>query len=425
MPLITSHARLAEQYASYFTQIRPDSPLQNRINPLTSKDLIPSICNRILTTSSMLVADVAAGRSDSSALEMLIMQTTEQERERAGLTGADLIREVMDFLFGYGPLQALIEDESVSDIDGTRHFEFTIKRNGIREAIPAVFPDARTYDTFCRLVVIRNGGLINENDSHCRVTDEQYRLRINVTVPPRSLAGPTISIRRHRRKPYSMVDLMDVGMLSAENGNLIQQMAQQGKTVLFCGKGAAGKTTLLRAFIEAMPQMERVLIAESDSELYPEKPYCLMQRIKKPHEGGHTLTLRDLIADGLTMSLDTYCIGEIVGSEAAEFIRAAYSGHRCLGTIHAESACDAIDRILSLARTASQDESEDLLRRMLLRGLDYLIYLQDFRVSEIVSISNRQTEENRYALAYLWPSDQNQTTDTAFDYPFEPLVSSA
>jgi pilus assembly protein CpaF len=425
MPLITSHARLAEQYANYFIHACPDHSLQNRINPLTSKDLIPSICNRILTTNPLLVADVAAGRSDASALEMSIMQTTEMERERAGLTSADLVREVMDFLFGYGPLQSLIDDESITDIDGTRFFEFTIKRNGIREAIPSAFPDAKTYDTFCRLVVIRNGGLINENDSHCRVTDEQYRLRINVTVPPRSLSEPTISIRRHRRNPYSMSDLENVGMLSVESRLLIQQMAQQGKTVLFCGKGAAGKTTILRAFIESMPRMERVLIAESDSELYPEKPYCLMQRIKKPHEGGRTLTLRDLVADGLTMSLDTYCIGEIVGAEAAEFIRAAYSGHRCLGTIHSESACDAIDRILSLARAASPDESEELLHRMLLRGVDYLIFLQDFKVCEIVSISNKFSEENRYALVHLWPANQNQTTDTAFDYPFESLVPSA
>ena len=323
MPIISSHARVAEQYAAYFANLNARQWGKSS-NPAKGRDLISSVVNRILTDRPMLVADVAAGRSDAAALEMLIMQTTEQERERACLPGADLVREVMDFLFGYGPLQSLIDDDSVTDIDGTRHFEFTVKRNGIREAIRTAFADEKTYDTFCRLVIIRNGGMINENDSHCRVTDEQYRLRINVTVPPRSRSGPTISIRRHRRKPYRLEDLVSVGMLSEKSFELIDGMAREGKTVLFCGKGAAGKTTLLRAFIEAMPVMERVLIAESDSELYPDKPYCLMQRIKKPHEGGRALTLRDLVADGLTMSLDTYCIGEIVGGEASEFIGAAY-----------------------------------------------------------------------------------------------------
>ena len=421
MPLITSHAQLAEQYARYFVPALTGAAA-SRVNPLTSRDLIPLICNQILTGNPMLVADVAAGRSDSAALEQTIMQTAELERERAGLVNADLVRDVMDFLFGYGPLQPLIEDESISDIDGTRHFEFTVKRNGIREAIPAQFPDARTYDTFCRLVIIRNGGLINENDSHCRVTDEQHRLRINVTVPPRSLNGPTISIRRHRRKSWRLGDLERVGMLTSENRQMLASMAANGKTILFCGKGAAGKTTLMRAFIEAMPQMERVLIAESDSELYPEKPYCLMQRIKKPHEGGRALTLRDLVADGLTMSLDTYCIGEIVGGEAAEFIRAAYSGHRCLGTIHSESAADAIDRILSLARTASPDESEDLMRRMLLRGLDCLVYLQDFKVREIIAITSPETEENSHAWVPIWPAVACPAADTPFNYPFESVV---
>lgn len=422
MPLITSHALLAEQYARYFVSALPETAKPGRTTPLTARDLIPLICNQILATRPQLVADVAAGRSDSAALEQLILQTAEQERERAGLTGGDLVREVMDFLFGYGPLQPLLADETISDIDGTRHYEFTVKRNGIREAIPAQFPDARTYDTFCRLVIIRNGGLINENDSHCRVTDEQYRLRINVTVPPRSLNGPTISIRRHRRTSLRLNELEAAGMLTPENRQLLSEMAVSGRTVLFCGKGAAGKTTLLRAYIEAMPEMERVLIAESDSELYPEKPYCILQRIKKPHEGGRTLTLRDLVADGLTMSLDTYCIGEIVGGEAAEFIRAAYSGHRCLGTIHAESAADAVDRILSLARTASPEESEALLRRMLLRGLDCLVYLQDFKVCEILSCIRSGTEEKHHVWVPLWPAVTYPTADASADYPFEPVV---
>ncbi len=424
MPLITSHALVAEQFADYFSGrdalSKSSSPRQS-----TARELISSVVNRILTDRPMLVADVAAGRSDASALEMLIMQTTEQERERAGLSGADLVREVLDFLFGYGPLQQLIDDDRITDIDGTRYFEFTIKRDGVREAIQTAFADEKTYDTFCRLVIIRNGGMINENDSHCRVTDDHYRLRINVTVPPRSMSGPTISIRRHRRKPYHLEDLIMVGMLSEETCALLREMAQESKTVLFCGKGAAGKTTLLRAFIESMPVMERVLIAESDSELYPEKPYCLMQRIKKPHEGGRALTLRDLVADGLTMSLDTYCIGEIVGGEAAEFIRASYSGHRCLGTIHSESASDAVDRILSLARSASPDESEELLHRMLLRGLDYIVYLRDFKVIEIMSVHGRQIKERQDELANLWPSCPDPSADAAFGYPFEPLVPSA
>lgn len=423
MPVITSHARLAEQYGDYFTDRATAPAGQTHGGAITARDLVATVCNRILTDAPALVAEAAAGRADTAALERLIMLTTEQERERACLTGSDLVREVMDFLFGYGPLQTLIDDDSISDIDGTRHYEFTVKRNGVRETIRTSFPDARTYDTFCRLVIIRNGGLINENDSHCRVTDEQYRLRINVTVPPRSLTGPTISIRRHRRKPYRLAELTRAGMLDEENQSLIHQMAKQGKTVLFCGKGAAGKTTLLRAFIEAMPTLERVLIAESDSELYPEKPYCLMQRIKKPHEGGRPLALKDLIADGLTMSLDTYCIGEIVGAEAVEFIRAAYSGHRCLGTIHAESAGDAIDRLLSLARSASPDESEALLRRMLMRGIDHIVYLRDFKVVEIVSVNQRQAEEIAHELACIWPTDPDPSADTALDYPFEPLVS--
>ena len=107
-----------------------------------------------------------------------------------------------------------------------------------------------------------------------------------------------------------------------------------------------------------MPEMERVLIAESDSEIYPNKPYCIQHRVKKKNEGGVEMTLQDLIRDGLTMSLDTFCIGEIVGNEAWDFIKAAFSGHRSVATVHSESASGVFDRLMSLARREGCAHSE-------------------------------------------------------------------
>ncbi|MDD2534707.1 MAG: ATPase, T2SS/T4P/T4SS family [Eubacteriales bacterium] len=403
MPIVTSHVQFAEQYASYRAQ-----PLHVREGPSfefdapSLVDLIAQVCSKVLATEPALVADVAAARVERTVLENLIQRTADQESIKAGYYAADLRQQAMDFLFGYGPLQDYVDDLEVTDIDGTGPDEFTIKRRGIRQPIKVRFGSEKTYDTFCRLLIIRQGGQINENDSHCRVTDERYRLRINVTVPPRSATVPTVCIRKHRASALTLRELADQGMFPESLIPQFTTICASDQSFLICGKGASGKTTLLRAMIKAMPLLERIMVAESDSEIFPEKPYCLVQRIRKAHEGGRPVTLRDLVADGLTMSLDTYCIGEIVGDEALEFIRAAYSGHRCLATTHAESGQDALDRLLSLARPAAQGDSEISLRSMLAKGVDLIFYLRNFKLSEVIHVQPNLTPEGNYVMESIW-----------------------
>lgn len=419
MPLVTSHLQLSEKLASY----RVDHDLQKADVPLDLTEMTATVCSRILDQDPGLVADVASGRAERQALQSLISLISERENLRSRFFQSDLQQKVMDFLFGYGPLQDYILDENVSDIDGTGPDEFSFKVNGQRQPLPVTFTDTATYETFCKLVIIRNGGIINENDSHCRVTDERYRLRINVTVPPRSVRCASISIRKHRRQALSLNDLVKTGMFDQAGAALLSNLASSDASVLICGKGAAGKTTLLRAFIRSMPLLERVLIAESDCEIYPEKPYCLVQRIKKSNEGGRPVSLRDLVADGLTMSLDTYCIGEIVGEEALEFMRAAYSGHRCLATTHANSAADALDRLMTLARPAARGESERLMQKMLGKSIQYIVHMNDFKVKQILQVCSFSESEGRYEFAEVWPSQQNKKADIAAGLSAVTLVS--
>lgn len=401
---VESYEQLAEQVAiwsesaddSVASVSKPVNHKRSGSNSDHISDTIVTVCHHVLDQEPELIARLASGQADNGELRSLISRIVENNHLMINESQPILLRKVNDFLFGYGPLQRLIEDESVSDIDGTGPGSFTITRKGRREHSDLTFADEKAYDTFCRLVIIRNGGMINENDSHCRVADPHHRLRINVTVPPRSASFATISIRKHRREAWSLDDLCDLGMLSQSMADQLRQIANEGRSLLLTGRGAAGKTTLLRAFINAMPPLERVLIAESDREIFPEKPSCLVQKIKKRHEGGRPVTLRDLVADGLTMSLETYCIGEIVGDEALEFIRAAFSGHRCLATLHADSAVDAMDRLLVLAAPAMRSESEYLLRRMLGRSLDYVVHLESFKVRDFIQILGCQEGSRHY-----------------------------
>ncbi len=394
MPIVKSYFKLNEIYGSDYNE--------NNDKQCDMSALVSAIANDILIKEPELVVAAASGVSGKGPLEDAIIHSTESKMQSFGFYQDELLKRVQDFMFGYGPLQDYIDDDSVTDIDGTGFDEFSVKRGGLRSEIPVRFKDQKTFDTFCRLIIIRNGGIINANDSHCRVVDENNRLRINVSVPPRNITGPSISIRKHRKKCYTLKELTDLGMLTNESMDLLLYHASKDSSVLFCGKGASGKTTLLRAFVDSLPIMERVLILESDSEIYPDKKFCIAQRIKKSNEGGRTVTLRELVADGLTMSLDTYCVGEIVGSEAWEFLKAAFSGHKCLATTHSESAEDSMDRLLTLARPGTSGESERVVKNMIAKGIDIVVYLKDFKVVKIMELKDYNGAEDEYITQTVW-----------------------
>ncbi len=375
--------------------------------------IVSSITFDILTESPGLVADVSAERAEVSELESAVVRSIDRNRYHMGVFRDELIKKVMDFMFGYGLLQDYVENDDISDIDGTSYNDFTITIKGKRQRADINFGSEKAFESYCKLIALRNGGLLNENDSHCRVTDEKRRMRINISIRPRNISGPAISIRKHRMKSYSINDLHEQGMLDANLKALMRELAQDNVTILFCGKGGAGKTTLLRAFINEMPEMERVLIAETDPEIFPDKPCCIEQRIKKENEGGRKVTLRDLVRDGLTMSLDTYCVGEIVGDEAWEFVKAAYTGHRGIATMHSESARDAFARLLTLCKGAGIGESEHTVKEMMAASIDYVVHLEEFRVTEVLSRPEYDRQSDSIRCGRVYPAARQNILQTA------------
>ncbi len=326
-----------------------------------------------------LIADVESGIISDSVLKSEIIQLVDNlnlycERD-------ELIKNVMNYMFGYGILQELIEDESVSDIDVPRYNFFMIKRDGVKEIVPISFMNEEEFERFCKLIIIRNGGIINENDAHARVSDEYYRLRVNVTIPPRSATGPSLCIRKHKKIPYKLEDLMSIGMLTEEMYNFFVDMMKNSSRFIISGKGASGKTTLLRALLEKISLTERILICEKDMELHLEGLNFIVQRIKKGGSGSEN-ALKNLIADGLTMSLDGYCIGELIGPEAWEFVKAGHTDHRVFGTIHGNGALDVIQRLLMLIEPVTM-LSENKIEQLIYESMDYIIHLENFKVTSI------------------------------------------
>lgn len=365
-------------------------------------ELAVNITKEILTKCPEIVADYSNNKIEKEILENEILKQIEKKCSYPGINRDMIIKNVFDFMFGYGELQKYIDDSEISDIDGTKYNEFAIKKRGERIKIDVDFINEKTFDTFCRLIAVRNNGILNDNDSQCRVTDKKYRLRVNLSISPRNISGPAISIRKHRIISYSLEDLYRLGMFDEDIYEYLSKVSKQDSSIIFCGKGGAGKTTLLRAIVNCMPKMDRVLITESDSEVYPDKEYCIQQKIKKKEEGGKTVTLQDLIKDGLTMSLDTYVVGEVVGPEAYDFIKAAFTGHRVLGTTHSESAKDSLLRILTLSKTSLISESDKTLKELIGIGIDVVVFLKEFKIHEIIEVSDYNIKEDSFNITKVF-----------------------
>ena len=284
------------------------------------ENLAMKITGEIIEEKPYFVMNAFGEKEDREGLRREIIRILDRDNLYFSVNRDELIRGIFDFMFGYGALQKYIDDEDISDIDGTKYNEFTIKKLGSRFRIAVDFGDSASFETYCRLIAVRSGGFLNEDDTHCRTADIENKLRINVSIPPRNVSGPAISIRKHRHNPYTLPDLHSLGMLDDKSSEIINELTKSNSSILFCGKGAAGKTTLLRAFLNALPELERVLVVESDAEIYPKKAFCIEQRTKRPEEGGRPVSLEKLIRDGLTMSLDTYCIGERVSDIFGRFI---------------------------------------------------------------------------------------------------------
>ena len=351
---------------------------ENAYDRNVSTDIIKEIVTYIINKHASLIVDIETKQASTELLNQEIARYLDDSRQFQ-MNRDEVISEVMNYMFGYGILQKFVDDQDITDIDVCRYDFIIIKKFGQKEIVPVQFFDELEFTNFCKLIIVRNGGVINEHDSHSRVADKHYRMRINVTISPRNVEGSSMTIRKHRLSSYDLSDLRCMNMFDVKTEKLLKKLMLISSRVLIVGKGASGKTTLLRALLHEIPITERFLVCESDTELYLENPNFIVQKVNGI--GKMQTALNELIRDGLTMSLDGYCIGELIGSEVYEFIKAGYTDHRILGTLHALGVEEAIPRMVSMMENQRED-----LDAFLGKSLDIIIYMKKFKIVELTEI---------------------------------------
>lgn len=289
---------------------------------------------------------------------------------------ARLADDAMDELAGYGPIQPLVDDDSIDDILVNGKSDIFIERSGRLERAAVRFMDDAHVMRIIQRILAPLGRRIDESTPmvDARLPDGS---RVNAVIPPVALDGPSISIRKFRKTPLTAEELIETGSLSREVVEFLKQKVESRTSLLVMGGTGSGKTTLLNILSQYIPIGERIVTVEDAAELRLEHNHVVRLETRPPNlEGNGEIAARDLVRNALRMRPDRIILGEIRGEEVLDMLQAMNTGHEgSMATLHANNPRDAIRRLELLASFAGFTAGSKVLRQQIASALDLLVHV--------------------------------------------------
>jgi len=299
------------------------------------------------------------------AVEKTPLSTSDRER---------LVEEVRHELFGLGPLEPLLADQTISDILVNSPHNIYIERRGKLERTDVAFKDDEHLMRVIERIVSSVGRRIDESSPmvDARLQDGS---RVNAIIPPLALDGPVLSIRRFGTEPLRMNKLIEIGALTTDIAEMFEMCVKARLNVLISGGTGAGKTTLLNALSAYIPEDERIVTIEDSAELQLQQPHVVRLETRPANiEGRGEVSQRDLVKNALRMRPDRIVIGEVRGGEAIDMLQAMNTGHDgSLTTVHANTPRDAIARLETMIQMTGMRLSDRAMRQQIASALDLVI----------------------------------------------------
>jgi pilus assembly protein CpaF len=343
-----------------------------------------------LLTPTQTYTEVARLAKEILAAEETPISAMEREQ---------LIEEVRYELFGLGPLEPLLADQTVSDILVNSPFTVFIERGGKLERANVAFNDNDHVMRVIERIVSSVGRRIDESSPmvDARLSDGS---RVNAVIPPVALDGPLLSIRRFGKEPLRMEKLLEKGSVTHEIAELFKMCVRARLNIIVSGGTGAGKTTLLNALSAYIPEDERIITIEDSAELMLQQPHVVrMETRPRNIEGRGEITQRDLVRNALRMRPDRIVIGEVRGGEAIDMLQAMNTGHDgSLTTIHANTPRDALVRVETMIQMSGMRLSERAMRQQIASAINLVIQVARLSdgmrritsISEVVGLERRE-----------------------------------
>jgi pilus assembly protein CpaF len=321
------------------------------------------------------------GRTPSAAAREEVLQVIRStvNSEAVPLSFAErerLSREILDEIFGLGPLEQLLKDPTISDILVNRYNKVYVERAGKLEITGLSFKDDQHLMQIIDRIVSRVGRRVDESSPmvDARLADGS---RVNAIIPPLALDGPVLSIRRFGRDPITARNMIENLTLTDAMLEVLSSMVKGRMNILISGGTGAGKTTLLNVLSGFIPQYERVVTIEDAAELQLKQEHIVRLETRPPNiEGKGAVRQRQLVINSLRMRPDRIIVGEVRGEEAFDMLQAMNTGHEgSLTTVHANSPRDALSRLESMFSMANLNIPERAIRQQIASAIHVVVQI--------------------------------------------------
>src|SRR5579875_810789 len=361
--------------------------LKDRIHTAVISELGPRLYNESLSQGALrdvVLADVR--------------QRLAQERGLATADRERLTQEIANDTLGHGPIEPLLQDDTVTEVMVNGPADVWIERKGRLEKTGVRFTDEHHLRRIINKIVAQVGRRVDEASPmvDARLPDGS---RVNAVLPPLSLTGPLLTIRKFSKKRWDLGDLVGINSLTLAAKEFLEAAIRAELNILIAGGTGSGKTTLLNALSSAIPADERIVTIEDAAELRLNQEHVLrLESRPKNVEGQGEVPIRELLRNSLRMRPDRIIVGETRGSEALDMLQAMNTGHDgSMSTCHANTPRDAVARIESMVLMAGIDFPMRAIRQQLSRALDLIVQIERFsdgtrKITNITEVQRMEGE---------------------------------
>ncbi|WP_445669947.1 CpaF family protein [Peribacillus sp. FSL H8-0477] len=314
-----------------------------------------------------------------------------------------LVDRIFNAFRGYDVLQPLIDDKSITEIMVNSHEEIFIERNGEVSKVDIFFESQQKLEDIIQSIVSKVDRVVNESTPivDARLHDGS---RVNVVLPPISLKGPAITIRKFPERPLTIEDLVEKGAITNEAAEFLRDLVEAKYNIFIGGGTGSGKTTFLNVLSNFIPRDERILTIEDSAELQIKNvPNLVSLETRNANtEGRGEIGIRDLIKTSLRMRPNRIIVGEVRGAEALDMLQAMNTGHDgSLSTGHANSTTDMLSRLETMVLSGASLPVQ-VIRQQISSAIDIMVHLSRLRdhsrkivsISELIGIENGEIQIN-------------------------------